>query len=208
MSDYYRLNFAFALPAYGPDSWPAVFKALARNREPSPDALQTLPPVVRDYLSKPSYLGFGAYPEKEGSAVELRRQETAPATAYHPKSPEWDVRFSLTMHDDEYGNGGFLLWMLMHTVVGENGLYCTMFTESQKDTVTHFYKSDEDIIRVHLDAPFTRYWVPPEFPKTWEELSPSAQRPDLSTFRVAEPFVVTPENRADALRAHEDMLRG
>ncbi|MEO1480679.1 MAG: hypothetical protein AAFU77_01145 [Myxococcota bacterium] len=205
MSDHYRLSFNFALPAYGPEEWPKVFQALAQDRKPDASCLGTLPHVVREYLADPTRLGLAMADERLGSPVEMKRLWSSKETAYHAKSPEWEVRFTVSMHDDEYANYGYMLELQIFDVVGDNGLYCSTITENQKDSVTHLYKSDDDLIRVHLAAPSTRYWVPPEYLENRGEF-PTARSPELG-FSLHAPTVISAEQRAQAFAGHREDMR-
>jgi len=207
MSDYYRLNFDFALDPYGPDEHVQIFKALASNKAPNKEDLAVLPLMLRDFLASPGMLGAGNAHAVIGSPVQMVWHGESRETEHWPKSAEWNVRFCISMHDDWYGNGAFLMWMLMVDIVGENGLYCTEFTEGQKDCVTHYYKNDDDIVVVRMAAPFTPYWVPTGFPRTREEIAPHAKPLDLSEFKLGEPTRIARADREEAARQIEATYR-
>ena len=215
MSDHYRLNFSFGIDPYGPPQWVEVFKSLARNEKPNTRDLKTLPLMLRDFLASPDMLGFGdPRPFSDGDAsgrlgspVFLSFRGESQESAYWPKSPEWEVQFSISMHDDWYGNGAYLMWMLMVDIVGENGLYATLFTENQKSALEHFYKEQGDIIQVRLDAPNTGRWVPPQFPKSLAEVSPSFRPAEPSAGGIKSVLRSTPEQRSEAAAEVEAMFR-
>ncbi|MEO0815099.1 MAG: hypothetical protein AAFY60_19720, partial [Myxococcota bacterium] len=93
MSDYYRLNFSFALSPYAPTEHVSVFKALASNERPRHKDLKVLHPLLRDFLRSPSDLGMGNAHKTVGSSVQMVGHGSSPESPYSPRPPEWEVRF-------------------------------------------------------------------------------------------------------------------
>jgi hypothetical protein len=209
MSDYYLFHFDFGLDPYLPERAAEVFQSLARSEAPAKDDLAVLPEPLRDFLAHPAALVGGA----EGMSGEaplhpvcLTHESQVPETPYHARFPEWSVSFRCSLHDDWYGNGGFILPMAMMEIVAGNGLFATECEASSRDAVTHYYREHDDLLVVRMDAPFSCAPVPPLSGKSVSEFYPSFRPATQKDFKVSSFTRLTPSDRQDAYAHAKAML--
>lgn len=192
MSDYYQLNFDFGLDPYGPDAWPRAFLALARGHLPESADLAALPALVNRYLGGGDWFPVKDRVETIGSLVRMTRHSENPHLA---RNPVWTVQFSICMHDDEYMNRGYGLFAAIADMVGHNGLFCTQFLSGHAGRVVHYYREQDDLLIVHLDAPPPYGLIAPDSKKTLQEALPNFKPATEASFSVGKVYRIPADER-------------
>ena len=161
MSERYIFNFSFGLDPNLPGEVLNVFKALANSQSPKKSDLKALPDAAAGLLYDVDWLN------------ECRPRLGAPVLIvetgiinkvndrYHAPRPTHHVHFNYYMHDDAYANGGYAGPLSMFDLVGNHGLFCAMYAEYQRSSLTHYYKEFDDLLIVDMAAPSMAYPLPP-----------------------------------------------
>ncbi|MGL4241285.1 MAG: hypothetical protein ACRCTI_09260 [Beijerinckiaceae bacterium] len=98
-----------------------------------------------------------------GTNVSIRETGivNTPANPHHAALPTHAVRFSYDMHDDHYANGGYALPFVAFDLVGQHGLYCTSYDDTNRQTITHYFREFDDLIIQSINVPSMAYPLPP-----------------------------------------------
>ena len=207
MSDRYLFNFCFGLDPYLPDGVLRTFQALSQGQRPDPLDLEQVPHPLRDFLRSPDLLRGGADHEACEAPVRIVHVAGFPETPYSAQAPEWELSFSVSVHDDWYANGAYVLSPAMLAIVGGNGLFCTETTEGQGDTVTLHYREDDDHLIVRIGAPFSVSRLPPTTDVAAAEARSGWTPATQGDFSVDSFTRLTPAMREQMFHEVEEMYR-
>ncbi|QDV07813.1 hypothetical protein Poly30_33460 [Planctomycetes bacterium Poly30] len=210
MSEHYLFNFSFGLDPHLPEGAVRVFKSLVAGEPPEHEDLAALPAPLRDYLVSPGMLHGGMDEQSAGTGsrpVRMVWLGESPGSQHHARMPEWEVAFSVSVHDDWLANGAYTLYMAMLEIVGHDGLYCTEYEAGQRDLVTHYYREDDDLLIVRMEAPYTVGPMPPGLHKTRSDWLPDWKPATEESFRVGSVTRITRAMREKAYAEVDEMYR-
>jgi hypothetical protein len=97
---YHSWSFRIPLQPHVAPETVRVLEAVARDTSPAAADLSTLHPVVAYYLADWTRLLTGEHPPYVGSPVRLSRHGSGNLV----------VAIEFSQHDDEFANGGYVLW--------------------------------------------------------------------------------------------------
>jgi hypothetical protein len=188
MSETYVFQFDFGLSPSTPTSVVSMFQALARG-ETAAAADRDASRLGEMYDLANRWIGD----TRLGTNVSIRETGIIdnPANPYHAPSPKHAVRFSHDMHDDHYSNGGFALPFVTFDLVGHHGLFGTSYDDTNRQTITHYFREFDDMIVQSITIPSMAYPLPPDaasnrggYLKGWVPASPGGFRLESFT-RIA-----------------------
>jgi hypothetical protein len=159
MSETYVFQFDFGLSPDAPAAVARMFRALARGEAAAASD--------RDASRLGEMFDLSSQPIAEarlGTNISIRETGIIdnPDNPYHAPSPRHAVRFSLDMHDDHYSNGGFALPFAAFDLVGRHGLFGSMVDDTNRQTITHYFREFDDMIVQSLNVPSMAYPLPPD----------------------------------------------
>jgi hypothetical protein len=158
MSEHYVFQFDFGLRPDAPPAALRAMSALAEGRAPTREDLDGF--RLGRFLDPAMMMAM-----RPASGTPLVLWETGivndPSNRYHAPLPERGARFSFTMHDDHYANGGYVLPLAVFDLVGEHGLFGQEFDETNRTAVKLYFKEFDDLIIQAIDAPSFAHPLPP-----------------------------------------------
>jgi hypothetical protein len=159
MSEIYIFQFDFGLSPEAAQGVVRMFQALARgeavtagDREAS--SLGEMFDLANRWIND----------SRIGATVSIRETGIIdnPNNPYHGPSPKHHVRLSYDMHDDHYSNGGYALPFVAFDLVGNHGLFGTMYDDTNRQTITHYFREFDDMIVQSINVPSMAYPLPPD----------------------------------------------
>jgi hypothetical protein len=203
MSDHFTFHFDFGLDTTAPDSVLSVFRELADGRQPNRSALASFP--LGSFLDPELMMGGQPF---AGSTVTVRATGISnnSENPYHAPMPAHAIRFSFSMHDDYYANGGYILPLAVFDLVGEHGLFGVKFVETGRTSIDLYFKEFDDLIIQSLEAPSMAYPLPPNA-ATNRKLYLKDWKPAIAGDFKLSPFTrLTPADRAQLVAEANDMM--
>lgn len=158
MSEQYIHQFDFGIAPNAPEAVLRTFRAIAAGQDAR--------------LEDRAAFGLGAFLDRHmmvggqtchGAPLVLWETGVInnPDNPHHAPMPEWGVRFSFVMHDDHFNNGGYILPFTAFDLIGAHGLFCVAFDETNRTTLTLYFKEFDDLIVQTVAAPPMAYPLPP-----------------------------------------------
>jgi hypothetical protein len=166
MSETYVFQFDFGLAPAAPQGVVRMFHALARG-ETAAAADRALSHLGEMFDLANRWIND----TRVGANVSIRETGIIdnPNNPYHAPSPKHVVRFSYNMHDDHYSNGGYALPFAAFDLVGHHGLFGTMYDDTNRQTITHYFREFDDMIVQSLNVPSMAYPLPPDAARNREQ---------------------------------------
>jgi hypothetical protein len=159
VSESYIFQFDFGLSPAAPTGVVRMFQALARGDAPADgDSAASSLGEMFDLANR------WINDTRIGTNVSIRETGVIdnPNNPYKAPLPKHAVRFSYDMPDDQYSNGGFALPFVVFDLVGHHNLFGTMVDDTNRQTITHYFREFDDLIVQSLNAPSMAYPLPPD----------------------------------------------
>jgi hypothetical protein len=192
MSETYIFQFDFGLSPAAPQGVVRMFQALARGEaaaaeDRSTSSLGEMFDLANRWIND----------TRIGTNVSIRETGVIdnPNNPYHAPSPKHVVRFSYDMHDDHYSNGGFALPFVVFDLVGHHNLFGTMVDDTNRQTITHYFREFDDLIVQSINAPSMAYPLPPDAARNRENYLRGWSPATAGSFQLERFTRITPAER-------------